>query len=242
MRLGLFGPADEQLVLPDQGVSSGHIPIQSQGPLVFGDALCGAVGKAEDHAQGEVRESVIGSQGQSPSRRGLCCGEPRGFIVRRQAYCEIGLDLRHASYRVDVGGVEDQGAFEKGARLGQVFKRDPFTDPSLALKIEVQGVGRRSTLRPSRLGRDQLGVERVGDARHDLVLHLEEIGHRPFEPLSPKMTAALRVNELRIYAHSLAAPLHASLKRIAHVQLAPDLRDVESLAPISERGVPRDDE
>ena len=50
VRLGLLGPADEQLVLPDQRVSSGQVAIQGQGPFIFGDALSGAVGEAEDHA------------------------------------------------------------------------------------------------------------------------------------------------------------------------------------------------
>ena len=122
MRLGLFSPADEQLVLPDQRVSSGHIPIQGQRPLVFGDALCGAVGKAEDHSQGQVREGMIGSQRQSLGRRGFRGGEPSGFIARGQADREIGLNLRHASQRVDVDGIEGQGAFEKGAGLGHSFQ------------------------------------------------------------------------------------------------------------------------
>ena len=108
------------------------------------------------------------------------------------------------------------------------------------MKIEVEGVRHRSTLRPSRLGCDQLRVERVGDARHDFVLHLEEICDRPFEPLCPKMTAALRVNELRVHAHPIAAPLDASLKRIADVQVPPDFDDIDGLASIGKGGVARD--
>ena len=56
------------------------------------------------------------------------------------------------------------------------------------------------------------------------------------------MAAALRVNELRVYAHSIAASLHASFERIAHVQLAPGPGDIDGFPPIGERGVPRDDE
>ena len=52
VRLGLLGATDEQFVLSDQRMSSGHVTIQSQRSFVFSDALGGAVGEAEDHAQG----------------------------------------------------------------------------------------------------------------------------------------------------------------------------------------------
>src|ERR1700733_10199642 len=242
MRLGLLSAPDEQFVLSDQRMSSSYVPVQSQRSFVFGDAVGGAVGDPEDHAEGYMRGGMIGSQGQGFRRRFLRRDEPSCFIARGQAYREIGLNLRHAGQRVNVAGIEGQGAFEEAVRSGHAFKSDPFVDPSLALKIKVEGVGRRRTLGPSRLDRDQLRVERVGDARNDLVLHLEEIGHRPFEALSPKMVAALRVNELRVDAHAIATPLDAAFERVADVQLAPDLGYVKSLAPKGERGVPRDDE
>ena len=113
VRLGLLGPTNEQLVLPDQRVSSSHIAIEGQGPFVFGDALGGSVGEAEDHAQGQVRKSVVGSQRQSLGRRSLGRGETHGFIACGQADREIGLNLRHARQRVDIGGIEGQCALEE---------------------------------------------------------------------------------------------------------------------------------
>jgi hypothetical protein len=45
----LFGPANEQLALSDQRVSSSEIAIQGQRPFIFSDAGRGAVGEAKDH-------------------------------------------------------------------------------------------------------------------------------------------------------------------------------------------------
>jgi hypothetical protein len=50
-------------------------------------------------------------------------------------------------------------------------------------------VGIRGLFRASRLGRGELGVERVRQARDDFVLHVEEIGQGLIEPLGPEMTA-----------------------------------------------------
>ena len=88
----------------------------------------------------------------------------------------------------------------------------------------------------------ELGVERVSNAGDDLILQLEEIGHWLFEPLSPKMAAALRVDELHVDTHPIAAALDASLENVAHVQLASDIRYVEGLAFEGVCGVARDDE
>ena len=89
---------------------------------------------------------------------------------------------------------------------------------------------------------DKLRLQLVGQPRDDFVLHLEEIGHRLFEPLGPKVTAALRVDELSIDAHPRAAPLDASFERVAHVELPPDPCDVDGLAFVGEGGVAGDDE
>jgi hypothetical protein len=85
-----------------------------------------------------------------------------------------------------------------------------------------------------------LRIECIGDAGDDLVLHVEKIGHRFFEPLGPKVIAALGINELHVDAHPHAAALNASLDHIPDVQLAPNLRDVEGFAFIRERGVASD--
>jgi hypothetical protein len=63
-----------------------------------------------------------------------------------------------------------------------VRSRTPI-EPIQTLKIEVHRVGVRSFFRASRLGGDELGVQRVRQTRDDLILHVEEIGKLLIEPL-----------------------------------------------------------
>ncbi len=118
----------------------------------------------------------------------------------------------------------------------------PSIEPSQALKIEVHRVGVRRPFRASRLGDDELGVERTRQAGDDFVLHVEEIGERLVEPLGPEMTAGLGVDELHVDAHAVSAALNAALEDIADVQLAPDLLQIDGLALVSEGGVAPDHE
>ena len=50
-------------------------------------------------------------------------------------------------------------------------------------------------------------VQRVGDARGDFILHVEEIGERLVEPLGPEVIACLGVDELDVDAHAIPAAL-----------------------------------
>ena len=85
--------------------------------------------------------------------------------------------------------------------------------------------------RASRLGDDELSVERACQARDDLVLHVKEIGERFIEPLSPEMIARFGVDELHVDAHAFSAALNTAFEDIADVQLAPDHRHVDPLRP-----------
>jgi hypothetical protein len=87
-----------------------------------------------------------------------------------------------------------------------------------------------------------LGIQRVREARDDFVLHVEQIGERLVEPLSPEMIAGFSVDELHIDAHAVAAALNAALEDIADVQLAADLLQVDGLAFVSESRVAPDHE
>jgi hypothetical protein len=98
------------------------------------------------------------------------------------------------------------------------------------LKIEVDRVGGRHLFRPSRLGRDEVSVQRACQARDDFVLHVEEIGQGLVEPLRPKVSAAPGVDELHIDAHTVSAALDAALQDITGVQLAPALLQIDGLA------------
>jgi hypothetical protein len=61
----------------------------------------------------------------------------------------------------------------------------------------------------------------VGDARNDLVLHLEEVGDGLVEAFGPEMRSDLRFEELDVDAHAISRPLRAAFKDIADVELAP---------------------
>ena len=90
-------------------------------------------------------------------------------------------------------------------------------------------MGVRGLFRASRLGGDELGVQRARQPRDDFVLHVEEIGEGLVEPLGPEMIARFRVDELHVDAHAVSAALNAALEHIADVQLAADLLQIDGL-------------
>ena len=92
----------------------------------------------------------------------------------------------------------------------------------------------------SRLCGDEFCVQRASQSRHDLVLHVEEIGKTLIEPLGPEMIAALGVDELDVDPHAVAAALDAALEHIADVQFAPDRLRVDGLAFVGERRIAGD--
>ena len=147
---------------------------------------------------------------------------------------------RRSNERVDIVGIGGERAIEKAARLRDIVRGQTLIEPSQTLKIEVHRVGVRSLFRASRLGGDELGVQRACQARDDFVLHVEEIGERLVEPLGPEMIARFGVDELDIDAHAVSAALNAALEDIADVQLAPDRLHVERLAFVGERRIAGD--
>ena len=112
-----------------------------------------------------------------------------------------------------------------------VVRGQTLVEPSQTLKIEVHRVGVRGLFRASRLGGDELGVQRACQARDDFVLHVEEIGERLVEPLGPEMIARFGVDELHVDAHAVSAALNAAFEDIADVQLAPDLSSRSTACP-----------
>ena len=144
--------------------------------------------------------------------------------------------------RVDIVGIGGERAIEKAARLRHIVRGQTLIEPSQTLKIEVHRVGVRGLFRASRLGGDELGVQRAREARDDFVLHVEEIGERLVEPLGPEMIARFGVDELHVDAHAVSAALDAALEDIADVQLAADRLHVERLALVGERRIAGDHE
>ena len=136
---------------------------------------------------------------------------------------------RRSDERVDIVGIGDERAIEKAARLRNIVRGPTLIEPSQTLKIEVHRVGVRGLFRASRLGGDELGVQRARQPRDDFVLHVEEIGERLVEPLGPEMIAGFGVDELDVDAHAVSAALDAALQHIADVQLAADLLQIDGL-------------
>ena len=58
----------------------------------------------------------------------------------------------------------------------------------------------------------------VGDARNDLVLHLEEVGDGLVEAFGPEVRSALRFDELHVDAHAGPNTLHAAFEDVAHIE------------------------
>ena len=138
---------------------------------------------------------------------------------------------RRSNERVDIVGVGGMRAIEKAARPREIVGGQALIVPKQTLKIEVHRVRGRRLFRASRLGGDELRVERACQSRDDFVLHVEEIGERLVEPLGPEMIAGFGVDELHIDAHAVAAALNAAFEDVANVQLAADLLQVDAPCP-----------
>ena len=162
--------------------------------------------------------------------------------VTKRIYALDRLRARRSNERVDIVGIGGERAIEKAARLRHIVRGQTLVEPSHALKIEVHRVGVRRLFRASRLGGDELGVQRARQARDDFVLHVEEIGERLIEPLGPEMIARFGVDELNVDAHAASAALNAALEDIADIQLAPDLLQIDVLALVGEGRVAPDHE
>jgi hypothetical protein len=147
-----------------------------------------------------------------------------------------------AYQRLDIPGIEDQGALEETARLHHIPSRHTLVDADHALKVEVHRVWARCSVRAACFGRNELRVQRVGESRDNLILHVKEVGDWLLETLGPKMTPVLCVDELDIHAHAAAAALNAPFKRMANVEFAPDLLRVDGLPLIGVGGVAGYDE
>jgi hypothetical protein len=131
--------------------------------------------------------------------------------------------------RLDIVGIDGERAIEEAACLRHIFRDHTLIEPSQTLKIKVHRVGVRGFLRPPHLRCDKLCVQRPRKARYNLVLHVKEVGNGLFEALCPEMITRLGVDKLDVDAHAICAPLHAALERVAHVEVAADLRTSAAL-------------
>ena len=229
MSLGFFGAADKNLTKSDNGMGAGEISIQRQRMFTFGDALCGALREYVDKSQLHMCARMVRDRGQGFGQ--LRFGRSEGCRgIGHKGICALDrVRARRSNERVDIVGIGGERAIEKAARLRHIVRGRTLIEPSQTLKIEVHRVRVRGLFRASRLGGDELGVQRARQARDDFVLHIEEIGERLVEPFGPEMIARLGVDELHVDAHAVSAALNAALEDIADVQFAPDLLQIDGL-------------
>src|SRR4051794_14482534 len=86
----------------------------------------------------------------------------------------------------------------------------------------------------------ELVMECESDASGDFILHLKQVCKVTVEALGPQMAASLSVYQLYAHSNPVLGATHAALQYVAHVQLAPNLRGVDLLAFVVERGAARD--
>ena len=227
--LGLFGPANKNLAKSDVGVREGKISIQRQRMFALGDALKGALRENADKSQhhvGDAHSSGDRRQGFDQLRFGR---RERRAIGHDRIVPGIASMRADPDERIDIVGIGGERAIEKAARLRDVLGAHTLVEPSHALKIEVHRIRVRRSVPRAAPRRRPAAFSALGEARDDLVLHVEKIGDRLVEPLGPEMMPALGVDELHVDAHAVSAALDAALEHIANVQFAADLLHVEGL-------------
>ena len=148
------------------------------------------------------------------------------------------LALHRREQRVGhaVPGIEFDGLLEQPRRLGRARRIVP--GERVALQHALVGIEARRRLAARALDVRDLHAadERAHDRLHDLVLHVEDLGLRPVEPLAPDVAAGLGVDQLHADADAIADAAHRALDDEAHVQFARDLRGVDGGPAIPERG------
>ena len=218
----------------------GKISIQRQRMFAFGDALRRALGENVDKSQQHMAARMVWDRRQRFVQFHFGRREGRHGIGHKRMCALAHVRACRSNKRLDIVGIGGERAIEKAARLRHILRGYTLIEPSQTLKIKVHRVGGRGLFRASRLGGDELSIQRVRQARDDFVLHVEEIGQGLVEPLGPQMIAGLGVDKLHVDAHAVTAALNAALKDIADVQLAPDRLHVERLALVSERRIAGD--
>ena len=134
MGLGLRAATEKILGETDARVRVGQISIQRQCLLAFSNALGRAVGEHLDDAQKPVGQRMLWSQGQSLDQGRLSRRETRGPVIGQKHGTICRINTRHADQRLDIFGIERQGAFEKAARLRHVLGGPSLVQASHALE------------------------------------------------------------------------------------------------------------
>ena len=88
----------------------------------------------------------------------------------------------------------------------------------------------------------ELRLDGGDDFLGDLVLEFEDVRQVAIITVGPDVVVRRGVDELGGDAHAVAALADAALQDVAHAKLASDAFDVDGLALVIERRIPRDDE
>ena len=151
MGLGLLAATEKILGETDEAMSVGQIAIQRQRPLAFSDALSCA-----------FRKYLHGAQKRGPE---ACCGAMDKALIKaasaaakalvRSSVDKVAPQLverpRQTDHRLDIFGIERQGALEKTPRLRHVFGVIPLFQQALPWKYKsiASGCSERSARRAS---------------------------------------------------------------------------------------------
>ena len=241
MSLGFLAATDENLGDTDNCVSTGQISIQCQRPLAFGNALGRAVGIDLDAAQNTWAKACSGANDSALVKAASAAASSAArSSAKKPLHARKSTDAVPTNASILPGSLAK--ARSKNQALASCARSQSLIHASHALKIEVHRVGMRCLFRAARLGGDQLRAQLIGKPRDDFVLHVEEVGHGLIEALGPEMRAGLRVDELDVDAQPIAGALNAALQHIPHVQLAPDLLQIDMFSLVGEGSVAPDHE
>ena len=185
---------------------------------------------------------MSGASDSALIRVASAAGKPLVSIAGKEIQRDDNIRGGEADQPEWVGGIERHGPLEETSRSSEVIRRESFMRPNPALKAEVQRIGVRLSLGATGLGRKDLRAERIRKPCDDFVLQIEEIGEGLVESLRPKVTAALRVDQLNIDPDAIAVPLNATLQDIANIQIAPDLLQIDTPPLVGEGGIAPDHE
>ena len=140
-----------------------------------------------------------------------------------------------------MGRIELERLFEQVLRSHDVLE-PAFVESGDAAEIIVERVGIRLVFRSLRLGRNQFAAQLIGEARDDLVLHVEQVGDRLVEPVGPDVVARRGVDELGVDPHPARAALNAAFEDVTDIEFPADLLGVDRLALVGESRIARDDD
>ena len=87
-----------------------------------------------------------------------------------------------------------------------------FVEPGHAPKAEVEGIGIWLPFRPTRLSRDYRSAQLIGQPRHNLILHLKEVGDRLVGNARPTDARRSPLDELDAARQCVSDALDAALE------------------------------